>query len=166
MDVLSYFNIRHPLYVFRSIYFTTKASGFKLQVHNEEISCEKVDELCSNQEEADTKVFLAAKLAQDVGCSDIGIFTVDSDVAILACFYATRLNSRLFVTIGSGNNIRILNVSSNEWSSEVLKCLPALHAILGCDAVSAFNGIGKRKWLTKLEDNEEFLHTLDTLGNR
>ena len=126
--------------------------------------CQPFDELSSNQEEADTKVFLAAKLAQDIGCSNIGIFTVDSDVAILACFYAMKLQSRLLVNIGSGCNVRILDVGNTEWSVDLLNSLPSLHAISGCDAVSAFNGIGKAKWLSTVEKKEEYLCALDNLG--
>jgi len=45
-----------------------------------------LDELCSPQEEADAKMFLAVKIAQDIGCSTAIIFTVDSDVGVLACY--------------------------------------------------------------------------------
>ena len=50
--------------------------------------CQPVHQLLQNQEEADTKVFLAAKFAPETGCRDAVIFTVDSDVAILACYFA------------------------------------------------------------------------------
>ena len=68
-------------------------------------------ELSSNQEEADTKVFLAAKQTQEIGCSEAGIFTVDSDVAILACYYARKLDIRLLLL-----NVRIIDGGNNEWS--------------------------------------------------
>lgn len=149
----------------RSIYFTTKEFGFQLEVVDNAVFCLRKDELCSNQEEADTKIFLAAKFAEDIGCSRITIFTVDSDVVILACYYASKLQSQLFLHIGSGNNIRILDVGENELSEELLDSLPSLHALSGCDAVSAFNGIGKSKWLLKVEKNNKFLYALKNLGD-
>ena len=69
-----------------------KDKGFKITCTDETIECNGEPELSSNQEEADTKVFFAAKFAQDLGCRDVGIFTVDSDVAILACYYSELLN--------------------------------------------------------------------------
>ena len=78
-------------------------------------------ELSSNQEEADTKVFLAAKFAQDLGCRDVGIFTVDSDVAILVCYYSELLNCRSFLQIVSGSNLRIMDIGNNDLEENLLK---------------------------------------------
>ena len=50
-----------------------------------------------NQEEAYTKVFLAAKFAQEIGCRDAVIVTVDCDVAILACYFTHMLEINLLV---------------------------------------------------------------------
>ena len=44
------------------------------------------------QGEVATKVFLAAQFAENVGCSDITIFIVDSDIVILAAFYVRKIN--------------------------------------------------------------------------
>ena len=52
----------------RCIYFSTNDAGYKLYIHQDEVVCQTMDQLCSNQEEADTKVFLTAKIA-DVGCT-------------------------------------------------------------------------------------------------
>ena len=49
-------------------------------------------QLSSNQEEADTKVFLTTQFSENVGCSDITIFTVDSDIATLATSYVKRFS--------------------------------------------------------------------------
>ena len=61
-----------------------KDKEFKTTCTDETIECNWEPELSSKQEETDTKVFLAAKFDQDFGCRDVEIFTVDSDVAILA----------------------------------------------------------------------------------
>lgn len=110
------------------------------------------------------KVFLAAKHAEDIGCSDVAIFTVDSDVAILACYYSLLLTCRLVVQIGTGANSRILDVGENGWSESILQSLPSLHAISGCDAVSAVNGIGKGKWVATVQKKESYLEKLSILG--
>ena len=50
-----------------------------------------VGELESKQEEADTKVFLCSKFANEMGFGSIRIITVDSDVAILSLYYQQQL---------------------------------------------------------------------------
>ena len=67
-----------------------------------------VIELSSNQEEADTKVFLAVMLVQEIRYTDAVIYTVGSDVAILAMYYSKRLAVNLFAQLGIGNNVRIV----------------------------------------------------------
>ena len=46
----------------------------------------------------------------------------------------------------------------------VSRGLLSLHVISGCDAVSAFNGIGKAKWLSTLEKQEEYMNAMRLLG--
>ena len=41
--------------------------------------------------------------------------------------------------------------------------MPSLHAISGCDAVSAFHGIGKATWLSTIQKKEEYLDALRLL---
>ena len=55
-------------------------------------------------------------------------------------------------------------VGDNEFTSNLVDCLPSLHAISGCDAVSAFYGIGKAKWITTAEKKEEYLDAMRLLG--
>ena len=68
------------------MYFITRKDAFKLNVIGEDTQCQPVTELLSHQEEAHTKVFLASKLVQEIGCTDAVIYIVDSDGAILALY--------------------------------------------------------------------------------
>ena len=61
-----------------------------------------------------------------MGCSDITVFINDSDIAILAAFYARKINCRLMVHIGVASNMRILDMGGSKWSDGILECLPAL----------------------------------------
>ena len=70
----------------------------------------------------------------------ISQFSVDSDIVILAAFNVRKVNCRLMIHIGVGSNVRILDIGTSKWSDGVLESLPALHAISGCDSVSAVNG--------------------------
>ena len=69
-----------------------KHKEFKITCTDEIIECNQEPKLSSKQEDADTKVFVAAKFSQDLGCRDVKIFTVDSDVPILAYYYSQLLN--------------------------------------------------------------------------
>ena len=61
-----------------------------------------MDELCSSQEEVDTKMFLCAKLASDLGYSEICFHTVDTDVFVLAMYFQMRITSACFFCCTQG----------------------------------------------------------------
>ena len=94
----------------------------------ERIQRQPVIELSSNQEEADTKVFLAVKLAQEIGYTDVVIYTVDSDVAILAMYYSRRLAVNLYVQLGTGSNVKIvvwaIHIDNQSYSRPYHHCIP------------------------------------------
>ena len=85
---------------------------------------------------------------------------MDSDTDILACYYAIKLEIHLMVQIGTGSQIGIIDVDNNRWNPNVIEGLPSLQAFSGCDAVSAFNGICKIKWLSAVEKREEFMDAM------
>ena len=99
-------------------------------------------------------------IAQEIGCRDAVIFTVDSDIVILTCNFVQMLEINLLVQIGSGNSYRVIHVNDHTWSDSIIQSLPSLHAISGCDAVSAFHGIGKATWLSKIQKKEEYIKNL------
>ena len=72
-------------------------------------------------------------------------------MAILAVYYSRRLAANLFVQLGTGSNVRIIDVGNTYRQSELFEALPSLHAISGCDSVNAFNGISKAKWFSTLK---------------
>ena len=59
----------------------------KIFVENEIVLSEEFPDLSSNQEEADTKIFLHAKNAASNGHTSIVIKSSDTDVEVLACFF-------------------------------------------------------------------------------
>ena len=103
-------------------------------------------------------------IAQEIGCRDAVIFTVDSDIVILTCNFVQMLEINLLVQIGSGNSYRVIHVNDHTWSDNIIQSLPSLHAISGCDAVSAFHGIGKATWLSKIQKREEYMDALRLLA--
>ena len=84
--------------------YNSNSWGLKIYYYNKILISQPVHKLSLNQEEADTKVFFAAKFTQEIGYRDAVIFTVDSSVAILACYFAQMLEINFLVQVGSGNN--------------------------------------------------------------
>ena len=94
---------RHaPVLREKTIYFTLKDEAYEISITDNEIQSVHVPQLCLKQEEADTKMFLAANFACSRGCQSITIHTVDSDVAILACYYARILSKPLYRLVLAG----------------------------------------------------------------
>ena len=91
------------------------------------------------------------------------MYTIDSDVAILAMHYSKRLAINLFVQLGTGRNGKTVDVDSTDWQSELVVALPSLHATSDCDSVSAFSGTGKAGWLSALEKREEYMNAMRLL---
>ena len=54
------------------------------------------------------------------------------------------------VRIGVGSNMGIFDTGTSKCSDGILESLPALHAISGCNSVSAVNGKGEAKWLSSI----------------
>ena len=131
----------------KTIYFTLKDEGFKISVQDERIECPRTPQL------SDTKMFLAANFASNSGVESVTIHTVDSDMAILACYYAPLIESCIIIKIGSGKYERMLNVTESSLDQNLIRSLPGLHAFSGCDSTSAFHGIGKIKWLNLVKKN-------------
>ena len=112
----------------KTIYFTLKDEGFKISVQGERIECLRTPQLSSKQEEADAKMFLAANYACNRGVESVTIHTVDSDVAILVCYYAPIIESRIISKTGTGKYERMLNVAESSLGENLIRSLPGLHA--------------------------------------
>ena len=78
----------------KEVFIMIKAGTYKIYNCNNNLMCQPVHQLSLNQEEADTKVFLAARFAQEIGCRDAVIFTIDSDFSILACFFYPNVENQ------------------------------------------------------------------------
>eukprot|EP00112_Aurelia_sp_Birch-Aquarium-sp1_P011752 Seg2473.2 transcript_id=Seg2473.2/GoldUCD/mRNA.D3Y31 product="hypothetical protein" protein_id=Seg2473.2/GoldUCD/D3Y31 len=101
----------------------------------------------SNQEEADTRIFLHAKHAAVNGHGLLSIRTVDTDVVVIAMHLFRKLNiEELWIEFGTGRHKRWLPVHEYVASlgDDVCAALPFWSAFTGCDTVSSFAGRGKK----------------------
>ena len=133
-----------------------KDEGFKISVQDERKECLRTPKLSSKQEEADTKMFLAANYACSRGVESVTIKLMDSYVAIQVCCYAPIIESRIIIKIGTGKYELMLNVTESSLDKHLICSLPGLHAFSGRDSASAFYGNGKIKWLNLVKKHEIF----------
>ena len=112
---------------------------------------EAVPELQSDHEGADTRMILHAKHIQ----GPCIIHADDTDVLVLILSHSNTLDAA-YMKAGRGSKSRIINIKSvrdqiakdlppGTSLQDFLKSLIALHALTGCDTVSAFAGKGKSK---------------------
>ena len=101
----------------------------------------------SNQDEADTRMFLHAKHAADNGHELISIRTVDTDVVVIAMHLFRKLSvEELWIEFGTGKYKRWLPIHDYVASlgDDVCAALPFLYAFTCCNTVSSFGFRGKK----------------------
>ena len=101
---------------------------------------------------------ICATFAAELGYQKVRIVTVDSDIGILALYYQQKIDADICLEIGTGPNLKIIDISTHDLPVDVTDALP------GCDTTSCFIGIGKKKCLSILQSNARFLTAMGTLG--
>ena len=128
---------------------------------------EEEEELRSEQEEADTRLLLHVQhAANEQRYRSIVVSSEDTDVRILCLAFSFSFDVQIYQRCVSQMNARYVDIGkiAHAIGQDVCKALPGLHAFTGCDAVSAFAGIGKVKPLKKLLSKQEYQSTFQQLG--
>ena len=136
-----------------------------------------IEQLRSNQEEADTRMFL--HLID--GCrtyNNFVIHTPDTDVFMIAFAVSEMTQASIYVKTGCKEKTRIIGINAIKQSlkvkfipkdvsmTEFTNALLSLHAFTGCDTVSAFTGKGKLKAMKVMCADASFVHLFTSLGNQ
>ena len=137
-----------------------------LEVVDGKVSCLDIEELATDQEEADTKVFLCCFHASSHGFSSVCILTVDSDIPIYALYFEDKIDVHIFVKIGVGIRKRTLDIKdiALELGRQCCSALPSRHAFIGNDYTSGFHGLGKLKAYKLLKSSEKFQDVFSNFG--
>ena len=120
---------------------------------------EEEEELRSEQEEADTRLLLHVQhAATEQRYRSIIVSSEDTDVRILCLAFSSSIDVPIYQRCVSQMKARYVDINkiAHVIGQDVCKALPGLHAFTGCDAVSAFAGIGKVKPLKKLLSKVEY----------
>lgn len=137
-----------PRFAGLGILYVTHGSECHMLVPGDKcINSVRVEELCTEQEEADTRVLLHASHMASQGYRCIIIRSPDTDIAVLACSFSHDIDARLLFWTGTKQRQRYLDATAigNTLGSDVSKALLGMHALTGCDSTSAFIGRGKKK---------------------
>ena len=130
-----------------------------------------VPELECNHEEADTRIVLHAKHAN----SPVVIHADNTDVMVLLICHS-RLLGTTYMKRSRGSKAIIIQLDkikekllkelpSGITAQDFLKSLSCVHALTGCDSVSAFSGKGKGKAFKLMMENERHVRALVDLGS-
>ena len=126
------------------------------------------------QEKTDTRIFQHCKHAS-ARFREVIIYTLDTDVFVLALGFARSLNCELFIKIGVKDKNRIISISriidklkgtyGFQESEIIIQSIIGFHAFTGCDTTSPFWRKEKVRPLHLMLKNPEFMMTFAELGN-
>ena len=155
---------------FLYLHFLAKADAKVETLVSNAMSCSKmafngqpsqnVDALRSGHEEADTRLFLHAQHAMQNGFNTVLVASPDTDVLVIGLGFVSNMTSpaALGMVTGTSNRRRIIDIKqmAETLGHGVASALPFLHALSGCDSISAFHNKGKVKPLNLLRKEEAF----------
>ncbi len=125
-----------------------------------------VPSLCTNQEEADTRMFLHFNdIASE---SNTALLKVeDTDVLSNALYYQWKVNCNIIIERRAGGKVQLVDIKalSRTIGEDVCQALPGYHALTGCDRTSAFSGRGKKTGYDIITSNEDMCQVIAMLGN-
>ena len=111
-----------------------------------------------NHEETDSRIILHLVDAYKEGKRSILIQANDTDVLVLAVAHVSRFpGCKIWLAFGTGSSLRYIAVHAIAavLGEEKSRGLLFLHALTGCDTVSAFYGIGQKNCMEYLEVHGE-----------
>lgn len=147
----------------KSLFVTCGENCYKI-LHDE--GCVLIPELCSTQEEADTRLILHSAHAAVAGFASVIIVADDTDVFLLALAFCDEIDTHLYLKCGTQARVSYIDVQkvSITLGPSVCKALLGMHAYTGCDSVSSFAGRGKMASLKMLKQDAELQTTFADLG--
>ena len=145
----------------KTVFFSNKSQCTIITV--DDISV--IEDLCSDHEEADTKLVALASAANVSTGDAIMIRSPSGDIDILTLFVAHDFGGvRVLIDNRTGKGRKIVDVTSSTLDLDKKKALIGMHAFSGNDYVSSFFKKGKvAVWKTMLK-RQEFIRLFEELG--
>jgi len=130
-------------------------------------TCEDVESLQSDHEEADSRMFMNIDYAvRELQVTSVVLWSLDSDVAAICPRVSLQLGIKIFFKTGTRQQKRFIPMHdvALELGEKLSNSLPVIHALSGCDSTSAFYGMGKKRWSSVLTKHLPLLEGLSEIG--
>ena len=136
---------------------------------------EKIHELTSNHQDADTRILLHARPAS-LSYKEIVVSTPDSDVSLIMFSMIPDMNIKLYMLTGTGSKRRIIDMNAvgddifdnqnqrNNSKNDLLKVLIGFHCFMACDTLSSFAVRAKLKLLKLFFTHSVYVDAFCSLG--
>ena len=127
---------------------------------------ERLTDLDSSQEEADTRLMSHAAHAARSRFVAIIIVSEDTDILVVCLAFKSHVQSSMFIKCGSQTTVKYLDVSRivERIGASTCKSLPGFHTFTGCDTVSVFQKRGKVLVFRIMAQNQGFQEVFQGLG--
>lgn len=140
------------------LYLDVPGQCYCFEVLDGTLQREEVPSLSNNHEEADTKICLHAKAADQAKLNgDIVIRASDTDIAVIMLYHCGHIDSPLWIDTGTSakKNRRYISLTAiyQAVGPQICAALPGFHAFSGCDYTSSFVRKGKVRPYAMLEKN-------------
>ena len=106
-------------------------------------ACLNIEELMSNHEKSDARIFLHAINAVQIGCGRLMIVSPDTDALVLLCHFISNLCCEVWMQMKTTNQHMCLPIHKIKLDRNTRTNLLTFHAVTGCDTVDRFSGIRK-----------------------
>ncbi len=151
----------------KQIVITCKEEAYVLTVQHGKVRALLRPELCTKQEEADTRLFLHAQDCSRRNFQSAVLQASDTDIIMMACFHQWNLRINLVVESivpGGRKLIDIKSLCQNLGKPLSTSLLP-YHALTGCDSVSSFSGRGKKDGFAIMKTEKKMCQLVSSLGD-
>ena len=157
-----------PLISGKELYCAVDNKCTKYSSDGEFVFSEDVQELAGNHEEADTRIAFHAKHSSQLGTDNIVVRANDTDVlVILLANNESFSSSHLWLEVGvsANNSRRYIDVSKlSQQLGNSVHALPGLHAFTGCDYITSFCRLGKKKPFKVAMKDQQCIDAFAALG--
>ena len=133
-----------------SIYLALDQECYWYSIQDNQIVCEKINELGCAHEEADTRIiYHLHNILQEDNTPSIVIRSYDTDVFLLLLYHVStyEMPTTVWMDVGhsSNNTMRYIGISqlAEELRQSLINAILALHAFTSCDYTASFLGKGK-----------------------
>ena len=132
-----------------------------------QVKFSELPQLCSNQEETDTRVVLYLHHTVNLGYKNAVVRTPDTDVLVILLYHAHTITLTIYLDSGSGKHRKVINLSNLAGSLGESYCetLLGFSVFTEEDCNSSFKWKGKVAPLKRLEENPRIHKCFRQLGD-